>query len=373
MIRVLISLFILLSAGTIFAQTALIEWAVPLKKNKSALSYRETGGVLLFGEKLLVTTRDGRVMAFSKTGKKIRSVRLGREITLPPVAVGEKIVVAAGNSLFLLDSKLSVIWEVKGKAPVISEPVMWKSDLVAQFSDNSIYLVDMEKGTVKANYVSYIKNEISYARLSSPKVVDDKLAVGFSNGTIVYFIHRINRAGAEELVPFYRFKTAGFSSYMEKREFYDIFSMLPMSDHLLFSNGERGGIVLSGKTIEKKGMGNMRLELLSKGEVVGYGEGGVVIISESGDILRTALETERFVSTLSRGDRFAMAAEQEGNIYIMDRDLKELRFSFSIPDGVSGSIAADGDRFYFISNRGVLYSLLLLAKDETKRSKTDTD
>jgi len=52
----------------------------------------------------------------------------------------------------------------------------------------------------------------------------------------------------------------------------------------------------------------------------------------------------------------------EGKAYLYNKDLTKKLSEFLLPAGVSGKIIFKDNNFYFVSNKGVLYSMSIFQK-----------
>ena len=227
-------LFISLLFIPLSGEKLVLEWAVPLKDNiLTQLNRREQGGVTVFGKDLLVTTSNGNMHLFSTKGTIKKTIKFDGEFVHSPQTLDDgNLLVTVSSSVFLLNSKLEKIWATSGKAPVASKPLVKDQNIYVQFLDNSVYLLDRKNGEIKTAYTYYTDEEISMLRLSDPFFSRDKIVVGFANGMIIYFMHR--KTSTDELVPYYKFKTARSMRLLEKKEFFDVLSIIPYKDTIIF-------------------------------------------------------------------------------------------------------------------------------------------
>ncbi|HSW61211.1 MAG TPA: PQQ-binding-like beta-propeller repeat protein [bacterium] len=355
-----------LFSSVLEAQELLIEWAVPLKKNLVQLNRREQGGVTIFGKDILVSTRSGDLHLFSDKGTIKKTVSFDGEFFLAPVVADDgNVIVCVSNSIFMLNSSLEFVWSVSGKAPVASTPFVTEEYLMVQFHDNSIYLLDRKTGAIKTAYTSYSDEEVSYMRLPEPLMVDDKYVFGFSSGTIVFFI--IRKTGAnEEIVPYFRFKTSKTTRSFEKKDFFDLLSIIPFKDSVMFSGGEYGGYILEGKIANLENMKNLKLLQEKSGGYTGFGEGGINSFDENGVFVSKVFNSLNYISNLMPVGDYAFAsttgegsiiAYSEGYIYLMSKDYSKVLYSIMIPNGVSSKAAVNDKAVYIISDMGVVYKL----------------
>lgn len=341
-----------------------LEWAVPLKKNLIQLNKRETGGIVPFGQDILVAAHSGNLYLFSQKGEIKKTLHFDGEFSIVPVVLdNNNVVVSVSNSVVMLDPSLNVIWSRSGKAPVSAAPLATDKFVFVQFHDNSIYVLGRSDGAIKTAYTSYSEEEVSYLRLPSPFVADDKYVFGFSSGMIVYFMLRETSSG-EELVPYFRFKTARSTRSFDKKVFYDLLSIVPFKDTLIFSGGEYGGYISEGKTEPLENMKNLNLFKDKDEKYTGYGEGGIYLFDEEGIFVSKPFTSLNYVSNLITSDNFAFVSTMgegsiisysEGHIYLLSRDYSKILQSIMIPNGVSAKAVRIGEAFYLISDMGVVY------------------
>lgn len=364
--RFAILFFTIILFSALNAQELMIEWAVPLKKNLIQLNRREQGGITIFGKDLLVSTRSGDLHLFSDKGNIKKTVTFDGEFFLAPVVTDDgNVLVSVSNSVFMLNSSLELVWSVTGKAPVASTPFLTPEYVMVQFHDNSIYLLDRKTGAIKTAYTSYSDEEISYMRLPQPIMVDDKYVFGFSSGTIVFFIIRKTGAG-EEIVPYFRFKTSKSTRSFEKKDFFDLLSIVPFKDTVLFSGGEYGGYILEGKVERLENMKNLNLLAEKNGKYTGFGEGGIYSFDENGVFISKIFNSLNYISNLTPVSDFVFAsttgegsiiAYNEGYVHLLSKDYSKVIHSIMIPNGVSSKAAVNENGIYIISDMGVIYKL----------------
>ena len=357
-------IFLIFLFTPLAGEKLVLEWAVPLKKNiLTQLNRREQGGITVFGKDLLVTTSTGQMHLFSTKGTIKKTVTFDGEFVHNPQVLDDgNLLVTVSNSIFLLNPELEKIWATSGKAPVASKPLVKDDNIYAQFLDNSVYLLDRASGEIKTAYTYYTDEDISLLRLSAPFFSKDKIVVGFANGMIIYFMHR--KSSTEELVPYYKFKTARSMRLLEKKEFFDIVSIIPYKDTIVFSNGENGGIIVEGKINKIEKMRNLNLIREKNSTITGYGETGILKFSEDGKFIEQPFKSNGFVTNcLDMGDtKFvtttgagSLINYNEGSIYLLSEDYKEILFSIMIPNGISASAASVGNSVFIISDMGVVY------------------
>jgi len=359
-----IVLTILLSIFTLSAEKLVLEWAVPLKDNiLTQLNQREQGGITVFGKELLVMTSKGEMHLFSTKGTIKKTIKFdGEFIHMPQVLDDGNLLVTVSNSIFLLNSKLEKIWSTSGKAPFASRPLVKGPNIYAQFMDNSVYLLDRKNGEIKTAYSYYTDEDISMMRLSAPFFSNDKIVIGFSNGMIIYFMHKMDPT--EELVPYFKFKTARSMKLLEKKEFFDILSIIPYKDTIIFSNGENGGIIVDGKIKKIKKMRNLNLIREKDNSITGYGETGILKFAQDGKFLEQPFKSKgyvtnclnlgssRFITTTGAG---SIINYNEGHIHLLSPDYKKTLFSIMIPNGVSAFATFKGNSVFIMSDMGVVY------------------
>jgi hypothetical protein len=364
--RFAILFFTILLFSALNAQELMIEWAVPLKKNLVQINRREQGGITIFGKDLLVSTRSGDLHLFSDKGNIKKTVTFDGEFFLAPVVVDDgNVLVSVSNSIFMLNSSLEFVWSVSGKAPVASNPFVTPEYVMVQFHDNSIYLLDRKTGAIKTAYTSYSDEEVSYMRLPDPLMVDDKYVFGFSSGTIVFFI--IRKTGAnEEIVPYFRFKTSKSTRSFDKKDFFDLLSIVPFKDTVMFSGGEYGGYILEGKMERLENMRNLNLLIEKSGIYTGFGEGGIFSFDENGGLISKVFNSVNYVSNLINAGDYGFATTtgegsiisyNEGYVHLLSKDYSKVLFSIMIPNGVSAKAAVNDKAAYIISDMGVVYKL----------------
>ena len=369
-------LFLFIFSLQLYSAPLLIEWARPLKKNLVGENRREQGGISSFGKDILVVTRNGSMHLFSTKGELKRSVKFDGEFYFTPETTEKgEIFVPVSNTLFCLDENFNVKWSISGKAPISSEPFIDDDKVFVQFHDNSIYLVDRSTGEIRTTYTYYTNDEISFIRLAKPFYMEDKIVFSFSNGMVFYFALRKNSAGTEELVPWFRIRTSKQQRSLDKRNFYDLLSVIPLNETvLLYSGGEYGGIISEGKSTELKKMRNVRLIKEEDGSLSGYGEGGIFLygpegsflLDESGESVATPFVSEnyvtnnikvgnsRVVTTVGAG---SMISYNEGFIYLLSEDYSKVLYSVMVPNGVSAKGLLHQGSVYILSDMGVLYKL----------------
>lgn len=357
-------LLVFFAGTTISGQELFLEWAVPLKKNLVQLNRREQGGVTAYGKDILVSTRDGNLHLFSEKGKNIKTIQFDGEFYFSPeISANGNVLVCVSNSIFMLDNSLNMIWNVSGKAAVASKPLVTEDSVFVQFHDNSIYVLNKETGAIKTAYTYYSDEEVSFLRLSRPFISEDKIVFGFSSGMIIYFMHR-KSGSVEELVPYFKFKTSSSSKLFDKKEFYDLLTIIPYKDTILFSGGEYGGSIIDGKVTHLENMKNLHLISEESGGFTGYGEGGIFSFNENGVFNSKLLKSANYVSNLVKSDAYAIATTtgegsilgySEGYIYLMSSDYSKILHSVMIPNGISSEVAKINNSLYLISDMGVLY------------------
>ncbi|HOW50677.1 MAG TPA: PQQ-binding-like beta-propeller repeat protein [bacterium] len=353
------------------ADELLLNWAVPLKKEFASIKKREYAGLLYQEGHIYAALRNGRLIVFDRAGRKKGERRFSGEFLIPPVATEGGIIVCESNIVRSLKPDLTEQWQVTGKSPVVALPLLRPEGLYLQFSENSIYLVDPSDGAIRANYTFYGENPLSYAMLGRPVVYEDKTAFGFSNGQIIFFLHKKEAAsGAEELLPYYKYQTGDTRALLDKKEFYDIFSLLLGAEGtLLFSNGETGGVVrvTDGSVTKRAELRNLLLAELADGNVVGYGEGGALLLAKDGTVLRRLFASDSFVSGyLPMGDR-AVFTETGGAVSVWDGQLTEKMAGTIIPQGVSSGAVRGEGAFYVLSDMGVLYSFSVVKNPKVQK------
>lgn len=353
-------LLTLLWCGPAAAEELLVNWAAPLKNEFASIRKREYAGVFYHAGHLYATLRDGRIVVFDREGRRLGERRFSGEFIIPPVAAPGGILVCESNTVRLLKPDLTEIWNVPGKSPVVSSPLVSSGGIFLQFAENTLYLVDPLTGAIRANYTFYGEDPLSYALLGRPVVYGDKTAFGFSNGQIIFFLLKKDAAsGVEELLPYYKYQTGGSAAIFDKREFHDIFSLLPGAEgNLLFSNGEGGGAiqVADGSVTKRAEMRNLTLVELAGGEVLAYGEGGVLLLAKDGTVSRRLFATTGFVTGYVAGGGYAFFTDSLGAVSVWDGALTGRLTGTRIPQGVSsGGVWVEGS-FYLLSDMGVLYS-----------------
>lgn len=342
------------------AEELLVNWAVPLKKEMASIKKREYAGLLYHDGRIYAALRNGRLVMFDRAGRKRGERRFSGEFIIPPMAAGEGILVCESNVLRALNADLTERWQVAGKSPIVAPPLMRPEGIYLQFTENTIYLIDPNTGAIRANYTFYGDNPLSYAMLGRPVVYGDKAAFGFSNGQIIFFLHKKEAAtGIEELLPYYKYQTGDASSLFDKKEFYDLFSLLPGAEGmLLFSNGEMGGVVrvTDGSVTKTAEMRNLMLGELSDGSILGYGEGGALLLAKDGTVMKRLFKSDSFVSGYIPAGEYAFFTETGGAVSLYDAQLSGKITGTRIPQGVSsGGVWGDG-ALYVLSDMGVLYS-----------------
>ncbi len=369
--RVLIVLFLLWCAGAESADLVL-NWAVPLKKEFASIRKREFSGVVCYDGMVFALLRDGRIMVFDRAGRKVRERRFTGQFVVPPVVLEGGILVGESQIVRLLAPDLSDRWVLAGKSPLVAPPLLRPEGLYLQFVENTVYLVDPATGTLRANYTFYGEEPISYSFLSAPVSVGEKVAVGFSNGQIIFFLHRI--AGTvEEILPYNTYQTGnGQISFGDKRQFFDLFALMwDEREMLFFSNGEKSGILNAADgriTPFDKHLRNVRFAPLAGSDmVVAYGEGGVWLIGKDGNMAREVLRSDSFVTGYTPADDYVLFTESGGAVSLYDKALSRRLVVVPVPLGISGGAAWDGRSFYFLSDMGVLYSFGVMETQKVQK------
>lgn len=356
--------FLILLSLEVTAEKLVLQWAVPLKDNiLTQLNRREQGGITTFGKDILVTTSKGEMHLFSTKGTIKKTVKFDGEFVHAPQVLNDgNLLVVISNSVFLLNSKLEKIWATSGKAPVASVPLVKDDNIYAQFMDNSVYLLDRKNGEIKTAYTYYADEDISLLRLSAPFISGDKVVVGFANGMIIYFMHR--KSSTEELVPYYKFKTARSMRLLEKKEFFDIVSIIPYKDTIIFSNGENGGTIVEGKIQKIEKMRNLSLIREKDKTITGYGETGIIRFAEDGKFVDQPFKSTGFVTNcldlngkklVTTTGAGSIIDYNEGHIFLLSEDYRKTLFSVMIPNGVSSSAATLDNSVFILSDMGVVY------------------
>ncbi len=345
-----IILSLLLTFSSLSAESIIIEKVIKLKETLRDEAFPEQGGAAFFKDKFLFTTDNGLFIVSDTKGKFLLKEKTQNQFIFEPVVNGDSYYLISTAAIEKRDINNKIIWNLKTKTPAASRPFFTENGKIfIQLQDNTIYYLDDTKGTVESNYTYYNENEISYIKLADPILSGDKVIFGFSNGLITYFTVKNN-----QLIPFYKFKTAGRSFYYTKKDFYDIFSFVNTPEGLLFSSGEEGGLMIKGKVNPIKEISNIRLKDIGK-EVLGYGEHGIFIYDKNGKLLRNPLKTEGFIFDVTSDETNALATDSEGRLYILDSNFEKVKGKFKIPEGINGKIASLNGKFAFISNFGNLY------------------
>ncbi|HRZ79557.1 MAG TPA: PQQ-binding-like beta-propeller repeat protein [bacterium] len=354
---------IIFTASSISGEELVLEWARPVKKNLVQLNKREQGGITVSGSDILVATRNGELHQFSEKGELEKTVVFDGEFYFPPAVLDDgNILVAVSNSVFMFSSSLELLWSSSGKTPVASSPFVDRDNIFVQFQDNAIYVLGRADGKIRTSYTYYSEEEVSFLRLSTPFISGDKHVFGFSSGMIVFFL--LKEQAAPELIPYYKFKTSGRTSMFEKKEFFDILSMLPVRDTVLFSGGEYGGIIIEGKMQKLENMKNLKLVKDADGTVTGFGEGGVFKFDEEGRFVSKPFSSVNYVSnylktvsntvitTMGEG---SIIGYEEGFIHLFSADMKKHLHSVMVPNGISSVMAGSGNSLFVLSDMGVVY------------------
>jgi outer membrane protein assembly factor BamB len=341
-----------------------LDWAKPLKKELVQLNKREIGGIVNFGENVLVATRSGRLHLFTPTGKIKKTLLFDGEFSLVPLVLDDgSVIVTVSNSVIMLDSALDQIWSVAGKAPVASTPLVEENNIFVQFHDNSIYMIERSTGAIRTAYTSYSDEDISYLRLPAPLKVDDKYVFGFSNGSIVFFMLRQSGQNAE-LVPYFRFKTAKTSNTFDKKNFFDLLSIVPHKDTVLFSGGEYGGLIIEGKPEPLENMRNINIVKKDKKGYTGFGEGGIFLFDEEGVFVSKPFSTNNYVTNLlehkecciiTTTGEGSIISYSEGHIFLLCENMKKQIQSIMVPNGISGKATLNDGSLFVLSDKGVVY------------------
>lgn len=345
-----IILSLLLIFSSLSAESLMIEKVITLKENLRKETFPEQGGAALFKDKFLFTTDNGIFIVSDINGKLLLKEKTEGQFIFEPIINDDYYYLISTSYVQKRDVSNKIVWTLNTKTPVASRPFFTKDKKIfIQLQDNTIYYIDDKNGNVDSNYTYYNENEISYIKLADPIISGDKIVFGFSNGLITYFAVKNN-----QLIPFYKFKTAGKSFYYTKKEFYDMFSFINTPAGLLFSSGENGGLMIKGKVTPIKEISNIRLKNLGK-EILGYGANGIFIFNEKGKLLRHPLAIEGFIFNVVSNNNNVLATSSKGRLYIIDTEFKKVKGKFNIPEGINGKIASYKDKFAFISNFGNLY------------------
>jgi len=262
----------------------------------------------------------------------------------------------------MLDASLNLVWSSSGKTPVASRPFIDNNNIFVQFQDNAIYVLNRTDGKIKTSYTYYSEEEVSFLRLSGPFISGDKYVFGFSSGMIVFFM--LKDQAASELIPYYKFKTSNRSSLLEKKEFFDVLSIIPVKDTILFSGGEYGGMIVEGKVQQLENMKNLQLVKEIDETVTGFGEGGIFKFDSEGKFVSKPFNSLNYVSNYLQAGGFAVVSTtgegsiigyDEGFVYLFSQDLKKQYHSVMIPNGISSAMAAIDNSVFILSDMGVIY------------------
>lgn len=359
----ILGFFIFFTASLTSAQELVLEWAHPVKKNLTQLNKREQGGITISGSDILVATRSGELHQFSVKGEIKKTIVFDGEFYFPPAVLDDgNVLVAVSNSIFMFSSSLELLWSSSGKTPVASTPFVDKKNIFVQFQDNAIYVLNRADGRIRTSYTYYSEEEVSFLRLSAPFISGDKHVFGFSSGMIVFFL--LKEQAAPELIPYYKFKTSGRTGMFEKKEFFDVLSMIPAKDTVLFSGGEYGGIIIEGKMQKLENMRNLKLVKEDDGSVTGFGEGGVFSFDEEGRFISKPFSSQNYVSNFVKAGSFKVVSTmgegsiigyEEGYIHLLSKDMKKHLYSVMIPNGISSVMASSGNSVFVLSDMGVVY------------------
>lgn len=370
--KIIIYIFLSLYILTLNAETVLLNWAKPSTEVHRSQAQREFGGVTIYKDKILVAYNSGHFRVFSQKGKLQYEKQYAGYFSLPPIVHDNHIYLINSEKLIKLTTDYKTVWDASGKSPVISKPLFSKEGIWIQYYDNTVYLLNNKDGSIKANYSYYAEIPLSYIRLSGPFSYSDKVVFGFSNGQVTFFKHTNNaQKGTDDIVPYYKFSTGKQSIVSDGRIFNDVMSMLPFENGIVFSNGERGGLIAGGKVVEKKELRNLFLEKYGDKEVLAYGERGIHIFDSAANLKKTVLKTDSFISGHVKTDNYHIFTEigsrrymfqkaDDAKVFIFNNNLDQLITSFSIPTGVAGSGAFFNNSFYFLSNKGILYSFTII-------------
>ncbi|HNT27874.1 MAG TPA: hypothetical protein PKH10_06830 [bacterium] len=372
MIRIpLLAIFLLLVAASLGAEELVINWAVPLKNEFASIKKREFAAPLYRDGLIYVALRDGRLMVFGRDGRKAGERRFTGGFVVPPVEIAGGVLVCESHTAHLLENgSLRDRWAVAGRSPVVARPISQPEGLYLQFLEHTVYLVDPADGAVKANYTFYGESQLSYLMLSQPVAYEDKRVFGFSNGQVFFFLYRKDSYGVDEILPFYKYQTGEIQVGAEKRDFYDIFSLLPGSEGmLLFSNGEAGGSIrVSNGAVTKTGeLRNLTLKERADGTVLAYGEAGALVLAKDGTVERRLFSSPSFVTGIVEAGSYALVTEMHGVVSLYLADLSRKLATVRIPQGVSnGGVWGDG-AFYLLSDMGTLYSFGVVKKEKDQK------
>lgn len=346
-----------------YASELVLEWAQPVKKGLTQLNKREQGGITVFGKDILVATRSGQLHHFSSKGELKKTLIFDGEFFFTPTVLDNgHVLIAVSNSVFMLDASLNLVWSSSGKTPVASKPLVNDNNIFVQFQDNAIYVLNRTDGKIRTSYTYYSEEEVSFLRLSGPFISGDKYVFGFSSGMIVFFM--LKDQAASEIIPYYKFKTSNRARLLEKKEFFDVLSIISVKDTILFSGGEYGGIIVEGKVQQLENMRNVQLVKEIDETVTGFGEGGVFKFDSEGKFLSKPFTSSNYVSNYLQTGGYAVLSTtgegsiigyEEGFIYLFSQDLKKQHHSVMIPNGISSVMAGSDNSVFILSDMGVVY------------------
>lgn len=366
-----IFLLITLLSSLLSANGKLIfDWVTPLKHNQTFETHREYAGVVIRDNKIVVALRSGELVVVNSSGRIVfRRQYEGTHTTKPLVdAEDNTLYLASGSSFRALDEHFDEKWYLSLRAPIATRPLIDGDTIYIATLDNSVYAINKKTGKIRGSYTSYDTVPLSYIHLADPLKIDDKIVFGFANGTILFFMIKEDGPDAVNIIPYFRFRTKK-STISSGHRFYDLFSIKGNADYLLFSNGELGGKIISGKIQAIPHMENIILtNLQSDNSYVGYGQSGVYRFSKKGDFERHLFQTKNFVTgllPLSKGvivtttGEPTFLARREGAIYFLNNDYSELLDATMIPSGISSNPVHYGDDIIVLTNAGALIKIII--------------
>ena len=366
----LISLFALQLSAVKPSGKIIVEWVTSLKKEQSFDVHREYAGAIVRGDDIVVALRSGEIVILDKSGKvRLRRQYEGSHTTKPLLDTSDDtLYVSTGLALRALDSYYDEKWYISFRAPIATRPLIDGDTVYVATLDNSVYAIDRKRGVILGSYTSYDPVPLTYIHLADPIKIDDKIVFGFANGNIVFFMIQKDGPDAVNIIPYFRFRTKK-STVTTGHRFYDLFSLQGDIDNLLFSNGELGGKVISGKTVPVTHMENIILTKSNDStSYIGYGQNGIYQFSQTGDFERHLFQTQNFVSGLLSGKEGVIVttegeptflARREGAVYFINSNYSKLYDTLMVPGGISSQPVQCEDGILVLTNTGALTKIIL--------------
>ncbi len=352
----------------------IIDWSIPLKHEQGFATHAEYAGVVQRGDHFVVALRSGELVVVDRNGRIVfRRLYEGEHTVTPFVdSSDDTLYVATGVSLRALDAYYDERWFLSLRAPLVARPLIDGNTLYVETQDNTVYAIDKKTGKILGSYTSYDTVPIAYVRLTDPRKIGDKIAFGFPTGTLVFFMVKTESDDSVDFIPYFRFKTRS-GAVSSENHFFDLFSFAQNDDELLFSNGEQGGRIVSGKVYPVPHMENVTLRPLANGSFLGYGEGGIYRFSSDGTFKRHLFKSRNFVSGLVMTHNAVIAVEsgeptmlarREGGIYLFDKQFSKVVDAVTVPNGFSSEPVAVPDGCVVLTNSGVLLKIIVAEEEK---------